>query len=226
MDIQDASLFQHCNDRLQIWKEFCDLTRPARVAEVGVWQGEFTAAILADCDFIETYYMIDPWAHLPDWNKPWNVSDAQFEAIYREALRKTEFAQHKRVILRGCTKEIADQIDDASLDFVYIDGDHTLRGVTLDLLLMFDKVRPTGFLGGDDFAPIQWEHGAEYEPTMVCPFAVYFAEAMDVPIRALPFEQFLMSRTQSGFTLIDPLGKYGNLGLHAPPTNGPEAGPT
>jgi hypothetical protein len=35
--------------------------------------------------------------------------------------------------LRGKTTEVIDKIPDASLDIVYIDGDHMLRGITIDL---------------------------------------------------------------------------------------------
>ena len=213
MDLHDPSLFQDCRDRMQLWRSFFGTTKPARVAEIGVWKGEFAAAMLESCESIEAYYMIDPWAHLPDWNKPFNVSSEQFEVIHHEAMQRTEFARDKRVVLRGRTKEVADRLEDGSLDFVYIDGDHTLRGITLDLMLLFRKVRPTGFIGGDDFAPSQWEHGPGYEPTLIFPFAVYFAEVMNVPIRALPFHQFLIQRAQTGFRFIDPLGKYGNVSL-------------
>ncbi len=210
MDLHDPTRLQNCRDRVHLWQTFFNTVRPARVAEVGVWRGEFAAAMLAQCESIETYYLIDPWAHLPDWNKPFNVSTEQFEAIHREAMQRTEFASDKRVVLRGRTKEVVDRLEDASLDFIYVDGDHTLRGIALDLMLLFPKVRPTGYLGGDDFAPSPWEHGPGFEPTFVYPFAVYFAEAMNVTIRALPFHQFLIQRAQTGFRFVDPSGQYGN----------------
>lgn len=34
-----------------------------------------------------------------------------------------------------------DAVADGSLDFAYIDGDHTLRGITLDLLKTYSKVK-------------------------------------------------------------------------------------
>lgn len=78
--------------------------------------------------------MVDPWANLPEWNKPFNVSQQIFDDIYREMDAKTAFAAHKRRILRGCTKEVVAGIPNESLDFAYIDGDHTLRGITIDLI--------------------------------------------------------------------------------------------
>ncbi|MEO0338135.1 MAG: riboflavin synthase, partial [Bacteroidota bacterium] len=52
----------------------------------------------------------------------------------KETLDKTNFAKEKRIILRGKTTEVINKIKDNSLDFVYIDGDHTLRGITIDLI--------------------------------------------------------------------------------------------
>jgi hypothetical protein len=58
-----------------------------------------------------------------------------------------------------------------------------------------------------------------YEPTLVCPFSIYFAEAMDLPIVALPFNQFvLQKRDKSSFAFIDTTGKYGNISLNKPPS--------
>ena len=83
---------------------------------------------------IETYYMIDPWRNLADWNKPANTSDEQFEVFHREALERTGAHEAKRVVLRGTTAEVIDRIPDGSLDLAYVDGDHTLRGITIDLV--------------------------------------------------------------------------------------------
>ena len=138
--------------------------------------------------------MIDPSANLPDWNKPFNVSPEVFEEVYEEAMTKTEFAAAKRVVLRGRTKEVIGTIPDNSLDFAYIDGDHTLRGITVDLIKVLPKVNEGGLIGGDDFIESQSQHGMQYEPTLVCPFSIYFAEAIDLPIAALQLDNLFSKR--------------------------------
>ncbi len=173
------------------------------IAEIGVWKGDFAKAFLTACHGITKYWMIDPWRRLPHWNKPFNVSDEEFEAIYREALAATESHAAVRRVLRGTTAEVIDQIPDGSLDFAYIDGDHTLRGITLDLLLVWPKIRAGGAIGGDDCCPTAWQHGLAYEPTMVSPWVAYFAEAMRAPITILPGNQFLIEKRSGGFTLTD-----------------------
>jgi hypothetical protein len=186
--------------------------------EVGVWKGEYAQQILERCDFIERYYMIDPWAKLPDWNKPFNVSPELFEEVYDEAMKRTDFAAAKRIVLKGRTKEVIDEIADDSLDFAYIDGDHTLRGITIDLIKILPKIKEGGFIGGDDFTNTPWQHGIRFEPTLVCPFSVYFAEAMDLPIAALPFDQFLMQkRNDSKFAFVDTTGACRDISLNRLP---------
>jgi hypothetical protein len=200
--------------RAELWMEFIRRLRVQRMAEIGVYRGAFAAFILERCDSIEKYFMIDPWKHLADWNKPANESDSVFEDFYREAKQKTDFAQNRRSILRGKTAEVIDQIPDNELDFAYIDGDHTLRGITIDLLRVYSKVKPGGFVGGDDFTPTVWQHDTRFEPTLVYPLAVYFAEAMGAAIYALPNSQFCIQKTElRDFSFTDLTGQYRELGL-------------
>lgn len=202
--------------RTDLWVQAISDASVRTMAEVGVWTGSFARLILERCAAIDRYYMIDPWARLVDWNKPLNVAQDAFDGVYDEAMRKTAFAHHRRRVLRGRTSEVASMIPDASLDFVYIDGDHTLRGVTIDLQRMLPKVRPGGFIGGDDFHPDPWLHGARYEPTLVFPYAVFFAEAMNLPVAALPHDQFLIRNApEEGFSFTDLTGKFADRSMNA-----------
>jgi hypothetical protein len=188
------------------------------MVEVGVWKGDFAKQVLEQCEFIDQYYMIDPWTNLADWNKPLNVNRGEFDSVYAEAMEKTAFASKKIVVLRGRTKEVIDRIEDKSIDFAYIDGDHTLRGITIDLIKLLPKVKEFGFIGGDDFINNPWHHDVRFEPTLVCPFSIYFAEATNLPIVALPFNQFLIQkRPDSSFSFIDTTGNYSDISLNKLP---------
>jgi hypothetical protein len=75
-------------------------------------------------------------------------------------------------------------------------------------------VKPDGFIGGDDFTPSLWQHKTSFEPSLVFPFAVYFAEAVDATIYALPYSQFcLQKNAQRGFSFVDLTGQYGDVTL-------------
>jgi hypothetical protein len=179
--------------------------------EVGVWKGEFAAHMLRSCPAIDTYHMIDPWRHLDDWNKPFNRDQAEFESIYREAMTRTAFAAERRRVHRGTTAEVVSALPNASLDLAYIDGDHTLRGIAVDLLRVWPKVRPGGILGGDDYTRTIWQHGEAFEPSLVCPFASHFAEGVGAPMVILAGNQFaIVKPEQPGdrFTIVDTTGLY------------------
>ncbi|MBE9045134.1 class I SAM-dependent methyltransferase [Pleurocapsales cyanobacterium LEGE 10410] len=202
------------NSRYDLWLRFIQLAEVKNMAEVGVYRGDFASWLLREGDSIAKYYMIDPWRHLDDWNKPANKQNDTFERFLLETKEKTSFAADKRTILRGKTTEVIENISDGELDFAYIDGDHTLKGITIDLISLFSKIRVGGWIGGDDFSRTVWQHSPNYEPTLVFPFAVYFAEALGANIYALPYSQFLLEKNEvKSFSFVDLTGNYTDVGL-------------
>jgi hypothetical protein len=186
-------------DRSGLWSTVINTLQLATVVEVGVFAGAFARHILEACPTVSRYYMIDPWRHLGDWNKPANRSDREFAVIRERAMAATAFAGDRRIVLEGTTREVAHRLPSAGVDFAYIDGDHTLRGITIDLIRIWPTLRPGAILAGDDFCPSLWQHAPQFEPTFVFPWAVHFAEAMECPIFGLPFNQFaIVARSPSG----------------------------
>lgn len=214
MEEEIKGLIGTSGNRNAFWTQFITKMGIEKVAEIGVYRGHFAEDVLKRCEAVQRYLMIDPWRNLEDWNKPANESDEVFEKIFQEAMDRTEVAKEKRKVLRGKTTEVIHQIENESLDFAYVDGDHTLKGITIDLINIWPKIKNGGFIGGDDFGPSIWQHNTKYEPTMVFPFAVYFAESVGAKIYALPFNQFLISKEKSGFEFMDlTQGKYNETGL-------------
>lgn len=205
------------DSRLDLWTYFIQLAKAKKIAEIGVYKGDYAEKLLRNCDEIEKYYMIDPWRHLDDWNKPANQSDDIFEGFLSETKEKTEFAAEKRIILRGKTTEVIEEIPDSEIDFCYIDGDHTLKGIAIDLIRIYPKIRVGGWIGGDDFIETIWQHKTDFEPTFVFPFAVYFAEAVGARMYALPYGQFLLEKSENdSFSFIDLTeARYKDLNLRS-----------
>jgi hypothetical protein len=202
--------------RLDLWAEFIQSVKARAMAEIGVYRGDFAVEILRRCQGLTSYCMIDPWRHLSDWNKPANHEDAILEKYFQETKARTEFAASRRIILRGKTTEVIEQIADGELDFAYIDADHTLKGIAIDLIRVYPKVRMGGFIGGDDFTRSVWEHKTTFEPTLVFPFAVYFAEAVGATIYGLPYSQFCLQKTETKeFKFVDLTGTYDDTGLRS-----------
>lgn len=195
--------------RNEFWINFICHYKLKNICEIGVSEGAFAKHLLHNCSSIQKYYLIDPWKHLLDWNKPANRSNSSFSASYKKTLKNTDFAKNKRVVLKGRTTEVLHKIPDNSLDFVYVDGDHTLRGITIDLIQAYPKVKEGGFIGGDDLFPSIWVHPIKFEPTLVFPFVVHFAEAVSAKIYLLPHQQYLICKeTRGTFEVVDLTGKY------------------
>jgi len=202
--------------REEIWSQIIQQIQAKQFLELGVWRGEFAAHLLRHCPTITRYYMLDPWRHLDDWNKPANVDQSTFDDIYALAMDRTEFGRKRRIVLRGKTTEMIDKIPDAALDVAYIDGDHTLRGISIDLMRTYPKIRPGGILGGDDYTATIWQHADNFEPSLVCPFAAYFAEGHGAPIVILAYNQFAIikpSEPGNHFRVIDTTQTYGARSL-------------
>ena len=200
-------------DRLALWSAFLRDRGVRAMAEIGVYRGRFAASMLAHVPALAHYVMVDPWRRIPGWNKPLNQDDETLEHAYRECLAATEFAAAKRRVLRGKTTEVVGEIPDGSLDFAYIDGDHTLKGITIDLIAIYPKIREGGWIAGDDFCPSIWQHSPRYEPTLVFPLAVHFAEALGLTIHALPHGQFLIHKQPGVFRFVDLVGAFGDTSL-------------
>jgi hypothetical protein len=212
------------NDRFTFCIELINEFSLKNIAELGVYRGDFAKELLEKSTSIEEYTMIDPWRNLSKWNKPANKDNNTFEEFYLETMQKTDFAKEKRKVLRGKTTEVINDIKDNSLDFIYIDGDHTLKGITIDLINLWPKVKENGFIVGDDFCPSIWQHSPKFEPTLIFPFAVYFAEAVNTKIYGLPHSQFLITKDQSGFGFIDLTnGEYADPELRKQFLNSPKS---
>jgi len=156
-----------------------------------------------------TYHLIDPWRSLPNWNKPFNVGQEEFDAVRLEAIHRTQKHQSRRVIHQSTTNCACLSIADSSIDIAYIDGDHTLRGILLDLISIFPKIREGGFLVGDDAIPHLWQHGSGFEPSLVYPVCRHLAEAWSCPIYMASKHQFIIHKNRKvGHNFFDATGLY------------------
>ena len=63
-----------------------------------------------------------------------------------------KFKDDKRVsIHRGTSEDMLSRMDDHSLDWIYIDGNHNEPFISIDLKLALRKVKPGGVIAGDDY---------------------------------------------------------------------------
>lgn len=119
--------------------------------EIGVEQGFFSESLLKTGLFSK-FFSVDPWApKIPGVFR----EDEQFmshnsEETFSEASKRLE-KYSQCVVLRKTSEEASQMFPEESLDFVFLDGDHTLKGVTIDLECWFSKVKKGGMIAGHDY---------------------------------------------------------------------------
>jgi glycosyltransferase involved in cell wall biosynthesis len=118
-------------------------------AEIGVAFGGHSESILK-VPSVTKLYGVDPYQHDPNYIDAMNLPQEEFDELYQfTTSRLSKFGdryQHIRKPSQQAVNEIS-----GTLDFVYIDADHSYNGVWKDLCTWFGKVRDEGIIGGHDY---------------------------------------------------------------------------
>jgi Methyltransferase domain len=138
------------------------MPKGAIVAEIGVWEGNFSQRILEICEPKELH-LIDPWMYMPEFgNTGFGRKKNEFlmEQKYQDVVAK--FAGDTRVhIHRATSADALATLPDGALDWVYIDGNHNAPFIDNDLAMCLNKVKADGHITGDDF---HWMSDAQGAP--------------------------------------------------------------
>jgi hypothetical protein len=131
------------------------LPKGGEVAEIGVANGDFSQSIV-DTAAPRRLHLIDPWEHQErvDYAKDDNnVSDPEQEARFESvsARFRDEISRGTVCVHRDYSEDAAIFFADGQLDWVYIDGMHTLEAAYRDLTVYQSKVKHDGFIVGHDY---------------------------------------------------------------------------
>lgn len=115
--------------------------------EVGVAEGEYSESICKANPQMKIYG-IDPYESYKG-SQDYIHEDA-FEMIYRQAQKRLKhFPEY--VFIKELSMEALKKIEDNSLDFVYIDANHTEPYVAQDIEGWSKKVKTGGIVSGHDY---------------------------------------------------------------------------
>lgn len=124
------------------------------LVEVGVWKGHsisYLAKKIQEHTTDVNLYAVDLFSESPDFKK---FHSARSELpiiydIYNENLRRAGVRDMIKDI-KGWSWEVADQFENESLDFVYLDASHDTESVIKDINAWLPKVKPGGLFSGHD----------------------------------------------------------------------------
>lgn len=128
------------------------MPKGAVCAEIGVWEGAFSSRILEICAPAELH-LIDPWLYQPEFSDTGfgrKKNETLMDEKYRMVLDKFRDCPQVKVH-RGMSDDMLAALPDASLDWIYIDGNHNEPFINRDLALALQKVKPNGIISGDDY---------------------------------------------------------------------------
>ena len=127
--------------------------------ELGSWKG-MSAAYMA-VEIINSgkdikFDCIDIWSETPYLGE--GKQDLVGEALMNKFLENIAPVRHVINPIRKDSSLAAADYEDGSVDFVFIDGDHSYEGCKKDILAWLPKMKPNGVFSGHDYAwhpPVQ-----------------------------------------------------------------------
>jgi len=132
-------------DRGTLARWFAELGYTSGV-EIGVEQGQYSRVLCKSNSGLKLY-SVDPWKVYDGFMDP--RTQEQLDTLYLDAVKR--LSPYTAKIMRMTSVEAARKFTDNSLDFVYIDGNHTLPFVIQDLVAWYPKIKPGGIISGHDY---------------------------------------------------------------------------
>jgi len=126
--------------------------------EIGVYEGDNASRMCHNLKF-ERLYVVDPYLKYVEYTSYSGHSQEEWAAIEARAKSKLGVGASGAgscdgqpvTFLTITSEEASKQIDDNSIDFVYIDANHAYEYVKQDLELWQPKVKPGGYVMGHDW---------------------------------------------------------------------------
>ena len=123
--------------------------------EIGVKEGNFSKILLDNWE-CKKLYLVDPWEVQEKDNYDENQNhnhNKDFENTLKNLSKFTD----RYEIIRKYSDKAHTHFENESLDFIYIDGNHSYEAVKKDLELWYPKLKKGGIIAGDDytFLPVE-----------------------------------------------------------------------
>lgn len=131
------------------WRSFTSLINHLQLttgAEIGTERAIFAKRLCVTNPQLHLY-CVDPWTAYKDYRE--HVSQSKLDDFYKEA--EWRLKPFNATLVRKFSVEASQDFADESLDFVYIDGNHSLLHVVQDLWHWVPKVRKGGIISGHDY---------------------------------------------------------------------------
>jgi len=118
--------------------------------EVGTQGGGYSEVLLKQW-ISGTIYSVDRWQYVDGYIDVANFPQEEHDKIYEEAKNTLSKYGDRSIIMKMDSVEASGKFEDGSLDFVYIDADHSYNECLADLKAWYPKLRNGGLIAGHAF---------------------------------------------------------------------------
>lgn len=124
--------------------------------EVGVFKGNFSKNILDS--WPGNLFLVDPWRNVDESTYLDSTNNVHHEFPLQDTVNSIKGYEDRAIMIRAFSHQAAHLFADNSLDFVYIDGNHSYDYVKQDLEVWWPKLKSGGYLMGHDYLLIDWDN--------------------------------------------------------------------
>jgi hypothetical protein len=118
--------------------------------ELGSWTGRSAAYCVVELvkrEKLGAFYCVDSWQGEPGIDYDCNTVQNLREIFCKNLHSIID----KITMLETQSWQAAQQFDNESVDFCYVDAGHSYESVTMDLQAWWPKIRPCSYFAGDDY---------------------------------------------------------------------------
>lgn len=112
--------------------------------EIGVLKGDNVCLLLQECPNIHKLYAIDPYITHKDYDT--HRSQEDMDNFKKTAIDNFKDFGDRVELIEKTSIEAATQFEQESIDFVLIDGDHSIEGIKSDLKLYYPLLKKGGYV--------------------------------------------------------------------------------
>ncbi len=146
-------------NRLELPNLLSQLSLKTKGVEVGSFKGEFAAHIIRN--WSGKIYLVDVWRPMNENEYNDATNNKHHIDAYSSVIENLKGYEDRAFMLRMTGNEASKLFSDESLDFVYIDANHTYEAVKDDLKDWYRKVKSGGLVMGHDYLPDYFYEGKE-----------------------------------------------------------------
>jgi len=156
IEINDVRGYLVPGDVEYLFNKATELPKNGVIIEIGSFMGLssiiMASALLSNNNYKAKIYCVDTWEGSPEHKNLDEVKSKQLYEIFLENIQKYKV---NSIIypIRKPSVEAANEFEDLSADFIFIDGDHSFESCYSDLVTWYPKLKEGGILFGHDCVP-------------------------------------------------------------------------